>query len=575
MADKLRNLTFNISKKIAYGIFGFICFYLFLSSIFSTCLMWFHMETTYYIRDFALLMVIGLLGMLGMFFLMRNLVLKILKQYRFTITLLTVIWAVLLIGFVCNTDISLVYDQARIYEAVAGFVKGDYRMWQQGGYIYCYPFQNGLVLLYAPLRLIFGKHIYGAVQAINVAMYWLLAVGFYKLAKKYFDNAVAVFTYIGILFFLPLWGYVKFFYGNIPGLCTVIWAVYFLICFTEDHRWRYLSGSALCTAFSVMFKNNFLIYGIAMILVLILESICKKKIDYLAAAAVLGLTVICAGKVPAWVAHRITGCVTDQGLPAIGWVAMGLKESYVAPGWYSGDSIQSFAENQYSVEKSVNDAWQSIQDSFATFSAYPDYALRFFGRKTASIWNNPTFEGFAVVIKGNLQGKIAYWMKDILYSGGTANAVLALIMDILQSVYLFGNLLYLMYCKKKHDLQRAIPLIALIGGFLFHIFWEAKCQYTILFFVILIPYAFAGYKNCIQKMTEWYQGQCRAERLKKSKNVWAFGLLMAVLLIIGIWNNPIFDATIKLRGDEAAYIWLYKEESFWKSPNFTKEGPRE
>lgn len=114
----------------------------------------------------------------------------------------------------------------------------------------------------------------------------------------------------------------------------------------EDRRWKCLIESVLCMAFSAIFINDFLIYDIAMILVLILESIFKKKIDYLVAAVVLGLSVICAGKVPIWVAHRITLCVTDSGLPTIGWVAMGLKESYVAPDWYSGDSVKVFAGNQ-------------------------------------------------------------------------------------------------------------------------------------------------------------------------------------------------------------------------------------
>lgn len=572
MIDKLRNFTFNLSTKVVYGIMGVICFYLFSSSIYSTSIMWYDTEITYYIKDFPLLMVIGLIVMMLLFFILRNLIKKILTHYKIMIVLFTLIWAVLLTVFVCNSDISLVYDQARVYEAIEGLVNGDYNTWQTGGYIYCYPFQNGMVLLYAPIMLIFGDHTYTAVQVLSIILYWLMAVAFYKLSKIYFDRTVAFFTYISILFFLPLWGYVKYFYGNLPGLSFVIWSIYFITSFMENHRWRYLIGSALCLSLAIVFKGNFLIYGFAIIIVLIVESIYKKKTSYLIAAVTLGLVVILANKIPTWVAGWITGCETDQGIPTVQCIAMGLRESYVAPGWYSGDSLKAFEENQYSVARFEHESWEDIRNSLMMFAQNKDYALTFFGKKTASIWNNPTFEGFAVVVKGNVNGTINYWMKDILYNGGIWNSIIMLVMDVIQSIILFGNLLYLMYCKKEHSLQRAIPLVAFIGGFLFHIFWEGKCQYTILFYVILITYALAGYKYCMQRIIEWHNGQSRLKKILESKKVHMFGVLMAVLLIIGVWNNPILDATIKLHGDEESYIWLFNERSYWKHPDFTKEG---
>ena len=572
MGEKLRDISYNLSRKTVYVIFGAICFYLFLASIYSTCIMWYDTEITYYIKDFALLMVSGMLVMILMIFLMRYFLQKIMEKSRYIIIFLTMVWAVLLIGFACNTDITRVYDQAKVYEAIHGLVSGDYTLWQIGGYIYCYPFQNGIILLYAPIMLIFGENTYFAIQVLNILLYWMMAVGFYKLSKIFFDRTVAVFTYIGILFFLPLWGYIKYFYGNLSGLSIIIWAIYFLASFMEKNRWRYLIGSSLCLAFSIVFKSNFTIYAIAMILVLILESFCKKKTNYLKAAVVLGLTVILASKLPLWVAGCITGCVTNQGIPSIYCIDMGLRESYVAPGWYSGDGLKTFAENQYSVDKFASDSWQNIRSSLTNFSQDKYYTLRFFGKKIASIWNNPTFESFAVVVKGNIFGTIDYWMKDILYNGGILNSIIMLIMDVLQSLYLFGNVLYLIYCKKEHDIKRAIPLIAFIGGFLFHIFWEGKCQYTFLFFVMLIPYALAGYKFCIHKIIEWYNGPSRMERLVKSRKVQMFAVLLTVIFLIGVWDNPIFDATIKLRGDEQAYVWLFKERAYWKSPDFTKEG---
>ena len=40
-----------------------------------------------------------------------------------------------------------------------------------------------------------------------------------------------------------------------------------------------------------------------------------------------------------------------------------------------------------------------------------------------------------------------------------------------------------------------LPLLTFIGGFVFHFFWEAKCQYTLPYFVLLIPYSVLGMES--------------------------------------------------------------------------------
>ena len=46
---------------------------------------------------------------------------------------------------------------------------------------------------------------------------------------------------------------------------------------------------------------------------------------------------------------------------------------------------------------------------------------------------------------------------------------------------------------KRNDIKQLTFAIIFIGGFLFHLIWEAKCQYTITYFVLLIPYSVKGY----------------------------------------------------------------------------------
>lgn len=571
-----RTYFINFSVRAASILLCVIGIYLFLNSIFSTCLMWYSTETTYYISDFALLIVLGLCGMMAFFAVSYSFWRRLLLKIKPILVFVTVVWAALMIGFVWNTDIVPVYDQARVLEAIAEFVGHNYAMWEPGGYMHAYPFQNGLVLLYSPVMLILGRaNIYIAAQCLNVIYYFLLVVMFYKLSKAYFGKSVAVFTYVSVLFFFPLWGYVKYFYGNLPGLFFIILAVYCLNVFLTKQKYGYLAGALFGAMLATMYKGNFLIYIIAGCIILLLAGIQEKKAVYSAAALLLVMAAGLGMKGPALLMHEITGCITNQGIPSIDWVAMGLHESYVAPGWYSGDSIASFVENGCSVERASASAWERIQESLAIFQQDKGYAVRFFCRKTASIWNNPTFEGFSVVLKGNIYGKLAYWMKDILYNGGVVNSILTLILDILHSIYLFGMLLYLFCCRKEQSLNKMILPVAFIGGFLFHIFWEAKCQYTIIFFVVLLPYAFAGYLHAVRGIRLWFSERCEMQKLWQSKAVRKLFLLFAAICVMQFCSAPILDSTIKLGGDGGSYIWSCQNSVEWKNDNFTKEGPVE
>ena len=61
----------------------------------------------------------------------------------------------------------------------------------------------------------------------------------------------------------------------------------------------------------------------------------------------------------------------------------------------------------------------------------------------------------------------------------------------------------------------------------------------------------------------------------KKKGIWAFGVLLAFILLIAVWDNTFFSSTIKLQGEEGDYVWLCREQDYWKNDNFTKEGSRE
>lgn len=565
MADKIRNWLSSVSNGVVFGLLILLFFFLFFISIFSTCIMWYDHEVTYFILDLSIFFLIGLAGLILFLSQKKKALLEVLSNRKKIIVIATLLWCVLLVGFSINTNIDLVVDQASVYEAITGLIKGDYTMWEMGGYMYDYPFQNGIVLLYTPLVMVFGESTYGVVQILNMLFFWLFAVAGYKFAQKYFDQFVAIFTYVGILFFIPLWGYVKYFYGNLPVICLAAWAAYLIFMFLEKDNWRYALGSAICMMLAAAFKMNSLIYTIAIILVILIKSILVNKKSYLLAAVLISAATFCGINGPAWIAHEITGQVTNGGIPFIEWIAMGLRECYVAPGWYNGAPYIRFMENGYSQEMSTAAALESIHESWKQFGEEKIYAFRFFVRKIASIWNNPEFESFAVIRKGNIHGTLSYWMKDILYNGGIINTILLIVMNIMHSIYLFGLLLYVTYFRKRKELSGIIPLIAFIGGFLLHIFWEAKCQYTLIFFAGLLPYSFAGYRYTVFGISSWLMKK-KQNWLHKT-NLWKGVAGLLLISIIG----AIVTYGLRIQGDEIEFLWAHKEKISWKADSFPGE----
>ena len=100
-------------------------------------------------------------------------------------------------------------------------------------------------------------------------------------------------------------------------------------------------------------------------------------------------------------------------------------------------------------------------------------------------------------------------------------------LNILQSLILFGSMLYAIdaFFRKAFAGTTVLPL-TFIGGFIFHIFWEGKCQYTLPYFMILIPLCIMGYYYMAKRITDTSK-----ERLLKC-GIWA-----AVFIFITIAFN--------------------------------------
>lgn len=447
------------------------------------------------------------------------------------------------------------------------FLEGDYAGWTPTGYMYRFPFQNTIVLFFSVFHFIFGEYALLAVRLFNAACWYIGILGIYKLTERYFGRRTAVCTYVALLFFLPMFTYVIFIYGTVPGICLSIWGIYQEKRFEETGKTRYLAGTGILLLLAIMWKTNNLVVMIAVIIMLAMHAIREKEIKPLLGIAwILAMYLIGTQGALAWI-RAVTGQNTGNGIPFIGWVVEGLNESWVAPGWFNAykDRLYENYHGDLSIVKPM--MVQELKNSLKVFAEQPEYALRFFSRKTTSMWSSPFLEATTIITQACPRTSLKGIFENILYDGQILNVILLLMLDIIQSILYFGVLLFLIFGRKNRDLKKAAFIICFLGGFLFHCFWEAKCQYILIYYLMLFPYGIEGFRAVLDYFAnmcrQWMDQEKRSKKdclaiLWKDNGMKLLAAVFVLVIVIGLLPDSIASSTFKLGIDTAEYIWFCK-----------------
>lgn len=569
-----KNRFLRLCKNIVYILFAVLVLYMFLTSLVSTCVMVYTDEHTFYLKDYALVISAGLVCFVLLLTFLQKKVRVSEKGIRTFLSVCTVIWFGILIAIVYFTKLPSVYDQQRVYEGAAQLLRGDYSGWQPYHYFYAYPYINGMVLMECPFLWLFGEDkAYIAMQYINIFFWYIALLAISKMAELYFGKKAGRFTYLALLGFIPMWFYVTFVYGTLPGLCFSALALLLEKKYEDTEKWLYMAGSIICIFFGVAWKSNYQIFLIALLILFFLDGIRKRKWQPFAGAAISLLLLCFELTFISGVMHSITGESVEGGTPTIAWVAMGLQESSIAPGWYNSYTEIIPVEYDHDVEAMKAASRQNLKETLELFADQPDYCLRFFSRKLASMWNNPAFQCFTEVTKCNIKGGLSYWMKDLLYDGGIKNAVLRVILDLMHSMTLFGMVLHVILNRKKQELAHSAFIVTFMGGFFFHVAWEAMGQYAVPYYVLLMPYVVQGYLTVTEKAAELlcHNGVKElGKRLWKSTSI-RLGMVLAVVVLFITFAEPRWlTSSIKLQGEESDYIWYCTHETQWKEADYRK-----
>ncbi|HJD45793.1 MAG TPA: glycosyltransferase family 39 protein [Candidatus Mediterraneibacter norfolkensis] len=396
---------------------------------------------------------------------------------------------VLGIFWVVSTQVIPQVDQLFCAEIAERQMFSDYDFadYKVGGYAYNYPYQSGLILTLSIVFRLFGGQNFIAFQICNVFAMLLFDIALLKITEYIESPAAKKVAAVLIFIFWPLVFYTVFIYGNLMGLAFAVAAVCFEYRYFRKRRLRDIVISSVFIGLAVMMKSNYLIFLVAMLIFLVLDFIAsRRKRTILFAVLAVGCYLI-GTKGPITYMTIRGNLDIEGGVPMIAFVSMGLRESELAPGWWSGYYNESlYTENDYNQDLASAQAIEDIRARLSDFASDPGYTADFFYKKMISQWCEPTFEGIW----------INHYEKGVTISGIVDNilnrnlkSVVEDFLNLYQTFIYWPALLFVILNRKNNNIFLWLPGTAVIGGFLFHMVWEAKGQYTMPYFVMLIPYA--------------------------------------------------------------------------------------
>ena len=368
---------------------------------------------------------------------------------------------------------------------------------QSGAYFHYYlvrfPYQCGLLSIYELL-----VRVVGATPALAVAR--LLNLGLLLSAyaallmttqRLFHDEHVTLLTAVFMCLCLQPMLSTTFVYGLIPALALSIWALYFVVRYLQTARKRNILPAAVLLMLAVYLRSNTWIVIAAVIIVLVIQAIRTRKF----APVLLGLLIVELALPLPKLAQQYYETRLDTsfgaGYPKSYWMAMSLQDGQKATGWHVSD-YQVEMEQTYGEDVAAIDtrAKEDIRAGIARLVNPPSRLCVYLFDKLVSQWNEPTFLSIWITKSVKAYEEPGALAKAV-YNDQTEAAFRqaeGYVLRVLYAALCIGAFALL---RRREPERLLLPLVVL-GGALFHLFFEAKSQYVVEYLPLIWPVAAFG-----------------------------------------------------------------------------------
>ena len=411
------------------------------------------------------------------------------------------------VGLVQEVDCKDVVDAARL------FARGNYRP-MRDPYFSAYPYQLAVCLfLEAVIRLIPGVDINLFMQVLNVLLSTCTMGLLCALSAAVFEDEHArLGTQVMMMAFVPFLLFNTYVYGTVPMLFLVSLGLLAFARYVRTRRVGYAAVCALAMGMAYAAKQNALIPILAMLICAALDALETRDVR-LPLFCVLPLALgVGLSRFAVWQYELRSGMKLGASISALARLVMGLQESQTCAGWFNGYTAP-FIDLSVTAQMQREIAGADLAARVSEMAAQPGMTLAFFRDKYLSQWLEPGYStlwyGFRCSWTGRFNGLAALLYRE----GSTVRAAVEGYMNLYQQAMYAMAVVGAAACmKRRGDVASLVLPVTVIGGFLFHMLFEAKSQYIFVYAVYLMP--LAGYGLALTG--RWIGGLCaRAAALRR------------------------------------------------------------
>lgn len=391
-------------------------------------------------------------------------------------------------------------DQLNATAAAYYHLNGNFIMLKDSGYLGKFPYQKGLTILYELLFTLFGDFCYPVVARIHIFLGAITLITGYLFIEETSLHSICKLLYCPLfLFCVPYLVLTPYAYGDLPSICFCMVLFWALLRYARTNNKLYVVLCCIMAALSLMVRMHTWVVLIAVCIGMILVSIQKKALAPVLAAALVIVSAFTAIKAVDYSYLLRSGYPSTYGAPMVLTLAMGMQDNEGGPGTYNNYQTTVMSSVDYDRDAASTIATENLQESLEHFADDPDYASHFFKTKLQMQWIEPSFETLLSTHSFDEELPLPEWINEIYY-GGLHDPLLTFA-DRYQSVIYIGFLFFVpvLWKKRKENAACYIPLIAIVGGFLFSIIWESQCRYVLPYYIFMLLYVPDG----IWQVSQW------------------------------------------------------------------------
>ena len=377
-------------------------------------------------------------------------------------------------------------------------------------YFAFYKNNIGIVAFFETIMQIFRTDNVQLLRLVNVIFNIFTVLGLYWIYKSEKNNKKGndLLFFILILGFIPISLLSTWVYGDFIGLSLSIWAIVFIIKYEKNKKICFAIFSGLCMALAVITRSNSIIFVIAIFIYLFIylqrgDKSIKERVIMTLTIVLFVILAIAPNKLLTILVSNKYGLNNLKEKSIINYLYMGMSEGNLANGWFNDEVaiINAEMQNHSNDDKTVeNQTKEKLINRLKYLTEHPHYTYRFYRDKIISMWAEPIMASDCY----NMQGDVDMTKNKMLTTLFEDRnwKIIKLSQKIITCIIYIGSLICVILKRKNISNEMLLLILVFLGGFSFHIIWEAKSRYVIPYVVILIPLAVIGFDEFILKIKE-------------------------------------------------------------------------